>query len=313
VQSHSSASADSAITVLLPVFNAGPFLDAAVESIETQTLRAVRVIAIDDGSTDGSGERLQSRTSPTLSVIRLPRNRGLVHALNTGLEAVETPFLARMDADDISIPERLGLQLRHLAENPDVVLVGTAAAHIGASSDEPAWPIRMPVAHDEIMTAMSARRSAVIHPTIMARTEAIRAAGGYRAEAYPAEDYDLFLRLSRQGRLANLASILYLIRLHPGSITASNILRAQRQYDRIRRDFTGDQNSPKITIRDLLDMYSVVAYRRGITAAVNGKRLRGSAWLVSAAALSPSRTFEYVRRRVRLVRDTAIGPKADKA
>src|SRR5262245_18828577 len=114
------------VSVLLPVHNGLPFLRQAVQSLLEQTLTDIEMLALDDASTDGSGAYLDSIQDPRLRVIHLPR-LGLSRALNIGLQEARAPLAARMDADDVALPERLLLQFEFLRQHPDVVVCGCQA------------------------------------------------------------------------------------------------------------------------------------------------------------------------------------------
>src|SRR5262245_58126582 len=124
-----------AISVLVPVRNALPYLGSSLRSLERQSLGDIEIVAVDDGSTDGSGDALDrmSRREPRLRVVHEPA-RGLPAALNRGLALARAPLIARHDADDLSHRDRLDLQLRWLAEHPDVAVVGTRLRLFPATS-----------------------------------------------------------------------------------------------------------------------------------------------------------------------------------
>jgi glycosyltransferase involved in cell wall biosynthesis len=117
------------VSVLLPVRDAGRELAGCLDSLAAQTLAAHEVVAVDDGSQDGSGERLIARAArdPRLRVIRTPA-RGIVAALNLALAEARAPIVARMDADDWSHPRRLAAQLKHLSDDPRVDVLGCRVA-----------------------------------------------------------------------------------------------------------------------------------------------------------------------------------------
>jgi glycosyltransferase involved in cell wall biosynthesis len=111
------------VTVLLPVYNSAPFLRQAVDSILAQTRGDFELLAIDDGSTDASLEILHSYHDPRLRIIQHPRNLGLVASLNEGLDLAHGEYVARMDADDAMVPERLAEQSAFLDARPDIAVV----------------------------------------------------------------------------------------------------------------------------------------------------------------------------------------------
>ena len=115
------------VSVVMPVYNAEGFVEAAARSILDQTFTDLELIAVDDGSTDGSGAILDrlAAADPRLRIVRRP-NTGVTGALNDGLAAARAPLIARMDADDVSAPTRLEKQLAYLDAHPDIGLLGCA-------------------------------------------------------------------------------------------------------------------------------------------------------------------------------------------
>lgn len=203
------------ISVLLPVYNAVDYVEEAVRSILSQTLRDFELIVIDDGSTDGSGELLTelAQQDARIRLVRRP-NTGIVGALNEALVLARADLVARMDADDIAWPERLHKQAAYLAQHPECVAVGSAILVIDPLGD----PIKEPeqaLSHEEIdAQLLSGYGWALVHPAAMMRRQSVLAIGGYRTQYNKVEDLDLFLRLAEQGRLANLPDVLLSFRQH---------------------------------------------------------------------------------------------------
>ncbi len=205
------------ITVALPVYNAMPFLPAALERVLNQSLSNVRILAVDDGSTDASGAYLDGVRDPRLTVVHRP-NSGLGATLNFALDACETAYFARMDADDLSRPERLALQLAYMHENPSVVMLGTQIEFLVAGRKQSAPPA--PLEHAGIERLLLEGRAGVCHPTIVVRTEVARGVGGYRLRG-AGEDIDFCLRMCEHGRAANLPQVLHIYRMHLNSLGVS--------------------------------------------------------------------------------------------
>ena len=208
-----------AISVVLPVFNAGRYLRAALDSLAAQTCRDFEVIAIDDGSTDRSGAVLDAyaRRDGRFRIFH-QANAGIVDALNAGLARARGEFIARMDADDEATPGRFAAQLARLRAEPGLVALGSAVTLIDAGGN-PVKSLGRPLAHAAIERALLAGDGgAMIHPAVMFRARAVREAGGYRSQAAHVEDLDLFLRLARLGGLANLPEAGLRYRVHPQSI-----------------------------------------------------------------------------------------------
>jgi glycosyltransferase involved in cell wall biosynthesis len=203
------------VSVVMAVYDAEPYLALAIESILAQSFRDFELIAVDDGSRDGSLailERFAAR-DPRVRVIRRAHG-GLVPTRNAALAEALGEFVAVMDADDVAHPERLARQVAHLRAHPEVLVVGAEVEII----DPDGWPIRkggVPLEHAGIDAAlMAGRGEALCHPVATFRRDALLAAGGYREGIPHAEDLDLYLRLAERGRLANLPDTLLRYRHH---------------------------------------------------------------------------------------------------
>jgi cellulose synthase/poly-beta-1,6-N-acetylglucosamine synthase-like glycosyltransferase len=202
------------VSVLLPVRDARPTLPRCLASLARQTLADHEVVAVDDGSTDGSAAMLDeaARRNPRIRVFRIPPS-GLVAALNLGLEEARSPLVARMDADDVAHRERLARQAERLREDPTTGILGCRVRLTGAPGfanrgmrDYVRWQNRL-LDHDAIVREMFVE-SPLAHPSVMMRTRVARALGGYRAFDGP-EDYDLWLRAHAAGfRFGKLAETL---------------------------------------------------------------------------------------------------------
>jgi glycosyltransferase involved in cell wall biosynthesis len=209
------------VTVLLPVYNSAPFLRQAVDSILAQTRGDFELLAIDDGSTDASLEILHSYHDPRLRIIQHPRNLGLVASLNEGLDLAHGEYVARMDADDAMVPERLAEQSAFLDARPDIAVV---AAFVDFINTEGAvtgsWDTDRATADEAAIASMLPRTNCLAHPSVMIRREALGALR-YDPRQAGAEDWDLWLRLRSRGlRITKLPKVLLHYRVHPGSIMA---------------------------------------------------------------------------------------------
>lgn len=207
------------VTVILPAFNAQRYVRRSIESIQRQTFACFELLVIDDHSTDSTREvALQcARDDPRLKILSNP-GKGLLDGLNFGLREARAPYVARMDADDISEPSRFAKQMDYLHRHPDCVVLGTGVICIDAAG----WPLyRPPVSTDdaairnELLYNLSGK---ICHPSVMMVKAAVCSVGGYQ-QAYHFEDIDLFLRLSRLGKLANLPEPLLRYRLLATSIS----------------------------------------------------------------------------------------------
>jgi glycosyltransferase involved in cell wall biosynthesis len=219
----------------MPVFQAERYLAQAVESILAQTYADFELLVFDDGSRDRSRSILRELAAADARVrVFEEAHAGYVTWLNRGLELARGEFFARMDADDVALPERFERQVRFLDAHPDVVALGTLALYIDADGD-PIAPTEKPLDHDEIdrrQIAPGCQGSLITHPTAMLRRGSAIAAGGYRTEATLVDDLDLFLRMAERGRLANLPEVLLHYRIHPGSL---GVARRAQQTEAVRR------------------------------------------------------------------------------
>ncbi|MGE0501538.1 MAG: glycosyltransferase family 2 protein [Rhizobiaceae bacterium] len=207
-----------AVSVVMPVRNGGAFFPGAVESILGQTLRHLELIVVDDGSTDGTSERLAAFAAMDARVVatRSP-GKGIVDALNHGMGLSRAALIARMDADDIARPERLERQAAFLEGRPDLYVLGSSAIEIDAEGTE-VRPVAVPVEPAAIRAEL-ARHNPILHPTVVMRRTALDRVGGYRKALTHAEDYDLWLRLAAVGDIANLPEPLLLLRRHSGQVS----------------------------------------------------------------------------------------------
>jgi glycosyltransferase involved in cell wall biosynthesis len=197
----------------MSVHNGAPWVREAVDSILAQTFADLEMIVIDDGSTDGTPEALASIRDLRLRVERRTR-QGLTLALNRALELARSPLLAR--------------QIEFLEAHPDVGLLGTWAREVDPSGRE-VTVVRPPVDDDAIRRTLI-RANPFVHSSVIVRRSVLDRAGRYDPGFPVAQDYDLWMRLSRVTRLANLPEPLVVRRLTPGRVSAV------RDDDRLRAE-----------------------------------------------------------------------------
>ncbi len=211
------------ITVIIPVFNAQKYLRVALQSTLSQSYRTIEVICVDDSSTDESWKLLQqiAKTDRRMKVLRLEKNQGLSVALNRAIENAQGEFIARMDADDIMLPDRLEKQLTYLLSHPSVVGVGGQCIRIDDNGTYLGIKT-FPLAHKEI-ASMVFRGSPIQHPTLMLRRSMIpKDFTWYNPSLRIGEDYDLYYRLLHFGQLVNLTDYVLLYREYPNNLTLTS-------------------------------------------------------------------------------------------
>lgn len=207
------------VSVILPTFNSGAYLEAAVDSILNQTMRDLQFVIVEDGSTDGTAERLAAYAASDPRILLIAEgHHGISGAQNLGIARASAPLIAIMNHDDIARPERLAKQADFLDANPDIVAVGAAMQII----DENGTPYTFAnyATDDQTMWAhLTGGAQPMGHPTLMARREPVMQLGGYRDYFAYAEDYDLLLRLAERYKLANLPDVLLDYRAFVGNST----------------------------------------------------------------------------------------------
>jgi len=215
------------VSILLPVFNGARFLRDCLRSIERQTIEEYELVVVDDGSTDGTAEILEAwgKGDDRLRVLSRP-HRGLVAALNEGLEHCRAPLIARMDADDIAHPRRLELQLDLFEERPDLDVVSCRVRHFPARRVAEGFRLYdrwlNSLLDHEAMARERFVESPVAHPSVVFRRSVIERAGGYRDRGWP-EDYDLWLRLFKAGaRFAKVERELLFWRERPDRLSRTD-------------------------------------------------------------------------------------------
>jgi glycosyltransferase involved in cell wall biosynthesis len=219
---------DPAVSVLLPVHDAEPYLEPCLESLARQSLPDFEVVAVDDGSADGSADRLTAWAARDRRVRVLSEPRiGLVAALNLGLAACRAPVVARMDADDVSHPRRLELQAAALGADSDLGVVSCRVHHYPRAGVGEGFMLYEQWlnglrTHDE-MARERFVESPLAHPSAAVRRDLLIRAEGYHDRGWP-EDYDLWLRLFEAGvRFAKVDRPLYFWREHHRRLTRRDL------------------------------------------------------------------------------------------
>ena len=230
----------------MPVFNGERFLEEALASILEQTWSEFEFVVVDDGSQDGTADILRGVMDARLRVVTQP-NAGMAAALNAGLRISRGRYVARMDADDRSSPDRLARQVAFLDRHADVALVGSSYRLIdgdGACSGV------MPMLVSPVAVARDLyTRSPFGHGTVMVRRDVLEQLDGYAGSWWPVDDYDLWRRLLVEYRGANLPEALYDYRLHEqNSSVAQQTLLSRR----IRDELWVGAGPPRLRIRQFV-------------------------------------------------------------
>ena len=210
------------ISVVMAVHNGEKYLDEAVQSIRRQTVGDFEFIIVNDGSTDGTSGILARHAAEDSRIRVLAQPKvGLSEALTRGCAAASGEFIARMDADDISLPDRFEKQVGFLRAHPQIAAVGGASQFLqeGVLLDAFARP---PLQHRAIM-AILFECNPMVHPSVLIRRHALEAVGYYRPLVDMAEDLDLWLRLGERFQIANMEDVLIHCRKHAEQTSVAKV------------------------------------------------------------------------------------------
>jgi len=308
------------VSIVMPCFNAGRWLDAALDSLQRQTHRELEIVAVDDGSTDGTAGLLaqRARADPRVRPVRLERNVGPGAAANRGLAESRGRFIARLDADDVAMPGRLEAQLAFLQQT-GVDLCGSWFVEFGQGIPRTTrWP------HTEAaVKAGLLFQNPICHPTVMARRQVFER-HPYRPDSRLAEDYDLFSRASAEFRLANVPRALVRYRRHPGQASQAwrdameAVTRSIRLANLARQGIAATPEEQRLhnlirapgSIDRLDDLLGIEQWLRKLLAAhaeVNARQVIASQWIRACIRAAPLGRAMWQAFRASPLREAAGG------
>ena len=217
------------VSVVMPARNALPYLDDSVRSVVGQTLADLELVILDDASTDGSAETLRAWADrdPRIRLYRSEHSFGPVGSANFVVRKARSPLVARMDADDVSHPDRLRRQLTVMEARPDVAVVGTLSDGMDASG-------RLVRPRDRWRLVRRSSFAPFPHGSALFRRDAFEEVGGYRETCAGWEDQDLFLRMSEHGPVVVLPEALYHYRYRAGSVSVTHSMQQAAGIEALR-------------------------------------------------------------------------------
>ena len=267
------------VSVVMTAYNAAEFVSAAVASIQSQTYPNWELIVVNDGSSDKTGDILKNiaRKDKRIKLISYNKNRGASYASNLGLSKTRGLLIARMDADDIALPDRLAKQVEYLLNNPSVIAVGGQCQLIdrkGKVTGEKSFPLT----YTQIYRALY-QYNPIQHPTIMINTKLLGDKRiQYHSDVVLAHDLELLFFLSQYGKLANLADVVLKYRIHTDSLSLRN---------------------PKMTFRDTMEVrkraVKVFGYKPDMTGRVMDMVQRMIIMILPSVIIYP--LFHIIRMR----------------
>jgi glycosyltransferase involved in cell wall biosynthesis len=218
------------VSVIIPTFNRLPLLPAAVQSVLSQDYTDFELIVIDDGSTDGTREYLESIDDPRLRVLSVPHGGRISVARNHGVRAARGEWLAFLDSDDVWLPGKLTLQLDVLGKNPKYGWCGAAYQLVDANDEPMAIRSRFPHFAFEgwVLPLLLNYSASVTIPVLVVRRSIVEEVGLFDESLVSREDYDLALKIATRSPVIILADVLARVREHPGRTTATEGMFVKR-------------------------------------------------------------------------------------
>lgn len=309
-----------AVSVLLSVRNGMPYLPLTVESLLRQTHRDFELVVVDNLSSDGSRDYIEQQAAADPRIRYFPNERDLGHSggLNRGLSLCRAPWVARIDADDVALPERLERQLAFLRDNPDVKLSSCLAYYIDPGGRR-VGKTEHPVATREVFRDFMARNEMIglLHPGAIYDRELVTGLGGYRPAFGAANDMDLWSRIAETGCTVLVQQErLMEYRVHPDQLSV-DFMKARRSYEWAREcSICRRAGKPEPTEEEFLESwrtapllrrmnrarktYAKASYRNGGLLFASRHRLRALVNFGMALLLQP--TYAIGRLRKQLLR-----------
>jgi len=206
------------VSVLMPVYNGERYLREAIDSILNQTFTDFEFIIINDGSTDNSLEIIQSYDDSRIRIVNNETNIGLTKSLNKAIKRARGKYIARQDADDISLPHRFLEQLSYLERRPEIALLGTSVYHIDEQG-KVLGRVIVPIKPGNKLL----KENQFNHGSTIFNKNVVVRLGGYNSILRYSQDYELWLRIAKHHEVGNLPQPLYKLRFHGETISFKNV------------------------------------------------------------------------------------------
>lgn len=239
------------VSVVLPVFNAGSLVGAAIDSVLRQTLTDLELIVVDDGSTDDTRAVLGRYQDRRLRVLGFKSNRGVVHALNFGVAAATSTYIARLDADDRAMPNRLRRQMDLLQSDESIGLVFSGWRWLDHSGARSRGIVAPSTSHAALRLGLHFGNP-IVHSSVVFHRQRWLDAGGYMQQDWPAEDYGLWVRMSRMCQVHAVPEALVLMNHSKGGISAQHATSQLAAVSRIASDALSDLLGDRVPHTTLL-------------------------------------------------------------
>ena len=221
------------VSIVVPVHNGERFLDEAIQSLRNQTLASIEILVVDDGSTDSS-MRIAERHAAVDTRVRIQRlaRSNFATALNWGIRSARAPWIGRLDADDVALPEWLERQMCYLTEHPDVGALGAFGWMMGSGGNAVGLSRHGPVSREEFLRARTEGLIYLLHSSVVFPRDLVLSLGGYREEYGTAADVDLWSRIADNHQVLALPEPLIQYRIHRA---AASLTRSEEQIEQTLR------------------------------------------------------------------------------
>lgn len=305
------------ISILMPVYNAAEYLPEAIKSILNQTDGNFQLIIIDDGSTDNSLNTIKSFAIDARIKVVAHDNMGMGNSLNHALEFVNSEWLMRMDADDVMMPNRIASQRLFISENPDLAVAGSLVYYIDSKSRIIGKSVSELTTRSHFNRMVDKKKMfGLHHPSTVIKTKILKNLGGYRSEFWPAEDIDLWNRITEAGETI-LVQPQYLLkyRIHTNSISISSAMKARQKYlwakscMQLRQmkkeeisweEFLSRRKEQNIFnyLKTISKDYSIVLYKSAVIHYSSKRYLKFIAFLFISVVLSPVSALKLIWKKI---------------
>lgn len=307
------------VTVLMPAYNAGKYISDAIRSVLDQSFTDFELLIVDDGSSDDSVSVIRSFNDPRIHLL-IQRNSGISVALNTGLAESKGVYIARFDADDICLPQRLDRQVLFLDGHPAHLVIGSDAEYI-AENGEHLFDFQCAGHSYRDILGNLYKVCPFIHSAVMYRKDAILRAGGYSLHAHNFEDYLLWVQVLRLGKGCNLHEALIKVRINPASVTIDEKWRGVRfrrlKQEIIQKGFVTKEEGEELGLiiksqerrnikqgayhalcgkKFLADNYRPAKARWHVTRAIQHNPLRWDNYAMLAVSFLPPKWIRWLHR-----------------
>lgn len=286
------------LTVLMVVRNGMPYIKESVDSILRQSYNKFEFLIIDNASNDKTSDYLRAINDSRV-MIKSYDTIGIPNALNFGLQFIETKYTAIMDADDISESNRLEYEIKYLENNPSIGLVGTSVIFF-SNRNKYNWRVNLPGDSEKIKNGLFNDLYVLVHPTVMFRTDLVKSIGGYRKESFPVPDLDLFLRLSKKTKIANIENLYCFCRIDQNSFTSKNLKKIVIKSKEIL-DELNNKKKPinSILVRNINNysrFRSQYFYKKGLINYLDGNRVIGTLFFLFASFFNPYKAIFALKK-----------------